>query len=85
MRVMIDRFDTLGDLKPKDRANGEMILDILRRVKRFSVWEHDRTLQAISTLRAQGKLWYVSEEEGGLGYPWISVEVPRRLDREEQT
>ena len=40
-RVYIDCFTSLDDLKPKERRDPETVLAVLRRARRFSVWDMD--------------------------------------------
>lgn len=80
MSFHIDCFTSLDDLKPRQRGDHEAILAILRRTKRFSVWEHQTTLSAISDLARLGKIEYTDE----LGYPWQSVKVIDPLSTDQR-
>jgi len=71
--IHIDRFTTLDDLKPKERRDPEAVMAVLRRTKRFSVWDMDNRAicNTVCDLMRAGRIKQVDT----LGYPWCAVEI----------
>ena len=71
--MMIDRFSTLDDLKPRDRGDPVAVLRLLDQVGRFSVFEATEHLKLAKTLDQLPELGWVEYENDG--FPWTKATV----------
>lgn len=69
----IDCFTALDDLKPKERRDPEAVLAVLRRTKRYSVWDMDNAAlrMTVGDLKRAGRI----RDTNTMGYPWCAVEI----------
>jgi hypothetical protein len=71
--IHLDSFTSLDDLKPKERRDPEAVLAVLRRTRRFSVWDMDNKAicSTVCDLLRSGRI----KQTDRLGYPWCAVEI----------
>lgn len=76
--VFIDRFSAgLDDLTRKQQRDPKRVLEVLRRTKRFSVFEatENQDIARTMTMLRDQKLITVDNSPG---YPWSNVSVTRK-------
>ena len=61
----------LDDLSHKEQGNRDVVLDVLRRTRRYSVFEATENSTIAATMTAICKSGEITTED--IGYPWIRV------------